>query len=192
MEPLLWHLVRRTTETQFIFSLFHLLLAGNLVNARLSAQPSRIYWYGHSGGARPGRMVNYKKGLNVDDDGTPIIDGLIVDDAGGGLWLPILMKIANEHKHEQLTPQIQKTYKTVVITATIPDGETVKIDFKQIPLKPTPDKPYHGTVGTWTGLVFATTGVRVKPQLEHSLRNVRRIVEDLSALCRNTTSGTEG
>ena len=67
-------------------------LAGNMVNASLGAQPSRIYWYGHSGGARPGRMVNYKKGLNVDDDGTPIIDGLIVDDAGGGLWLPILMK----------------------------------------------------------------------------------------------------
>jgi len=37
-------------------------------------------------------MVNYKEGLNVDDDGTPIIDGLIVDDAGGGLWLPILRK----------------------------------------------------------------------------------------------------
>lgn len=108
-----------------------------------------------------------------------------------GNWLPLLMDITNEHKHRQLTPQIQKTYKTVAITATIPDGETVKIDFTQIPLKPTPDKPYHGTVGTWTGLEFSTSGVMVKPQLEHSLRNVRRIVEELSALCGIAASGDE-
>lgn len=67
-------------------------LAGNLVQARLGAQPQRTYWYGHSGGARPGRMVNYKEGINVDSDGTPIIDGIIVDDAGSGLWVPIVMK----------------------------------------------------------------------------------------------------
>jgi len=109
-----------------------------------------------------------------------------------GNWLPILMKITNEHKHEQLTPQIQKTYKTVAITATIPDGETVKFDLTKIPLKPTPDKPYHGTVGTWTGLVFAETSAGVKPLLEHSLRNVRRIVEELSALCEGTASSDDG
>jgi hypothetical protein len=37
-------------------------------------------------------MVNYKEGINIDDDGTPIIDGIIVDDAGSGLWVPIAMK----------------------------------------------------------------------------------------------------
>ena len=37
-------------------------------------------------------MVSYKAGINVDDDGTPIIDGVIVDDAGSGLWLPVSMK----------------------------------------------------------------------------------------------------
>jgi hypothetical protein len=67
-------------------------LAGNLLNARLGAKPTRTYWYGHSGGARPGRMVNYKAGINIDSDGSPIIDGIIVDDAGSGLWVPIVMK----------------------------------------------------------------------------------------------------
>jgi len=67
-------------------------LAGNLLRDRLGKLPARTYWYGHSGGARPGRMVNYKAGLNIDTDGTPIIDGIIVDDAGSGLWLPIVMK----------------------------------------------------------------------------------------------------
>ncbi|MBI4478387.1 MAG: hypothetical protein HY651_00005 [Acidobacteria bacterium] len=67
-------------------------LAGNLLKDRLGALPSRTYWYGHSGGARPGRMVNYKEGINIDTDGTPIIDGIIVDDAGSGLWVPIVLK----------------------------------------------------------------------------------------------------
>lgn len=67
-------------------------LAGNILADRMGRQPTRIYWYGHSGGARPGRMVNYKEGINMDTDGTPIIDGIIVDDAGSGLWLPIVMK----------------------------------------------------------------------------------------------------
>jgi len=67
-------------------------LAANLAKPQLGALPRRTYWYGHSGGARPGRMVSYKAGINVDDDGTPIIDGVIVDDAGSGLWLPVSMK----------------------------------------------------------------------------------------------------
>jgi len=67
-------------------------LAGNILEERMGSQPARTYWYGHSGGARPGRMVNYKDGINIDTDGSPIIDGVIVDDAGAGLWVPIAMK----------------------------------------------------------------------------------------------------
>ena len=67
-------------------------LAGNILENRLGRQPSRTYWYGHSGGARPGRMINYKDGINIDTDGTPIIDGILVDDSASGLWVPILMK----------------------------------------------------------------------------------------------------
>ena len=64
----------------------------NVLERRLGRRPSRTYWYGHSGGARPGRIVNFQPGLNVGPDGKHIIDGLIVDDAGSGLWLPIVMK----------------------------------------------------------------------------------------------------
>jgi len=64
----------------------------NILERRLGRRPSRTYWYGHSGGARPGRIVNFQPGLNVDPDGKRIIDGLILDDSGSGLWLPIVMK----------------------------------------------------------------------------------------------------
>ena len=64
----------------------------NVLEKRLERKPSRTYWYGHSGGARPGRIVNYQPCLNVDTDGKHIIDGLLIDDAGSGLWLPVVMK----------------------------------------------------------------------------------------------------
>jgi hypothetical protein len=67
-------------------------VGGNILERRLGRRPSRTYWYGHSGGARPGRIVNFQPGLNVGPDGKRIIDGLILDDSGSGLWLPIVMK----------------------------------------------------------------------------------------------------
>ena len=64
----------------------------NVLEKRLGKRPTRTYWYGHSGGARPGRIVNYQPCLNVDTDGKHIIDGIISDDAGSGLWVPVVMK----------------------------------------------------------------------------------------------------
>src|ERR1035437_7367755 len=64
----------------------------NVLQKRLGKKPTRTYWYGHSGGARPGRIVNYQPCLNVDTDGKHIIDGLLIDDAGSGLWEPVVMK----------------------------------------------------------------------------------------------------
>ena len=64
----------------------------NVLERRLGRKPSRTYWYGHSGGARPGRIMNYQPGLNVGADGKRIIDGFLLDDPGAGLWLPIVMK----------------------------------------------------------------------------------------------------
>jgi len=64
----------------------------NVLERRLGRKPSRTYWYGHSGGARPGRIAQFQPGVNVDTDGTHIVDGFILDDAGAGLWLPIVMK----------------------------------------------------------------------------------------------------
>lgn len=68
------------------------LLAENVLKSRLGKEPSRTYWYGHSSGARPGRLVNYQPGLNKGTDGKPIIDGILAGDSGAGMWQPILHK----------------------------------------------------------------------------------------------------
>jgi len=65
-------------------------LAENLLKARLGEKPLHTYWYGHSGGGMNGRLVNYVRGLNVDENGGPIIDGFLNDDSGEGLYLPVL------------------------------------------------------------------------------------------------------
>ena len=88
-------------------------LAETVLRTRLGREPSRTYWYGHSGGARPGRMTNYKSGLNADKDGTPIIDGMIVDDAGAGLWLPVAFQdgkdvvLTSQQDRERFVPMIE-------------------------------------------------------------------------------------
>lgn len=66
-------------------------VAQKVLEHRLGSEPSRTYWYGHSGGGRLGRMVNYnnyRTGANVAQNGEPFIDGLLVDDSGAGLFLP--------------------------------------------------------------------------------------------------------
>lgn len=65
-------------------------LARNLVAQRAGSRPKRIYFYGHSAGGFWGRQVNYQAGANVDSDGRALFDGFLLDDAGGGLWLPKL------------------------------------------------------------------------------------------------------
>lgn len=98
-----------------------------------------------------------------------------------GNWLPLFMRITNENKHEQLTPQVEKQYSAVAISATIPPGATLEIDLKHIPLGGGPDKPFHAVAGTWTGLEFASTRVPVMPLLEYALQKIIRIVGELSA-----------
>jgi hypothetical protein len=66
-------------------------VAEKVLEDRLGNAPDRTYWYGHSGGGRLGRMVNYnnyRSAANIDENGEPIIDGLLVDDSGAGLFLP--------------------------------------------------------------------------------------------------------
>jgi hypothetical protein len=65
-------------------------LVHNLLTHRLGRKPSRTYWYGKSSGARVGRLVNYKPGLNVGAGNAPLIDGFLADDSATGLWLPVL------------------------------------------------------------------------------------------------------
>lgn len=67
-------------------------LAGNLLQDRLGRKPSRTYWYGHSAGAHLGFLVNFMPEANKGPDGKNTIDGLLADDPGGGLYVPILMR----------------------------------------------------------------------------------------------------
>ena len=99
---------------------------------------------------------------------------------GNSNWLYLFMRISNENKHEQLTPQVEKQYKVVEISGTIPAGETLVIDLKNIQLGGGPDAPYDAVAGTWTGLEFTGTGVTVMFHLENALKTVSRIVDELS------------
>ncbi len=66
------------------------ILAKNLIEARLGSRPVRTYWYGRSGGAAPGRLVNYVPGANKDNQGRKIFDGLLLDDSAGGWYWPTM------------------------------------------------------------------------------------------------------
>lgn len=62
------------------------------VTQRLGAPPTHTYWYGHSAGARVGRLINYIPDLNKSSEGKPLFDGFLLDDSASGLWLPILYR----------------------------------------------------------------------------------------------------
>ena len=66
-------------------------IAENILQKRLRRKPQKTYFYGFSAGGFLGRLIQYQPGFNRDDDGTPVFDGLLLDDAGGGMWLPTLM-----------------------------------------------------------------------------------------------------
>lgn len=72
------------------------ILVKNFLKDRLGQRPTYTYWYGKSGGAMLGTLVNYmlqfNPELNRDPEGTPTIDGFLWDDAGGGMFLPFLIR----------------------------------------------------------------------------------------------------
>ena len=65
-------------------------LAKNFIEARLGSKVARTYWYGKSGGGALGRLINYVPGANLDAEGQRVIDGMLIDDAGGGWYMPTL------------------------------------------------------------------------------------------------------
>ncbi|MBI4456047.1 MAG: hypothetical protein HY644_09135 [Acidobacteria bacterium] len=65
-------------------------LARNFVQASLGRKPTHTYYYGHSAGTALGHLINYIPGANLDADGNKIYDGMLADDAGGGLYMPTL------------------------------------------------------------------------------------------------------
>jgi len=72
------------------------ILVKNFLKERLGRRPARTYWYGKSGGAMMGTLVNYMSqfnpDLNKDTDGKSTFDGMLWDDVGGGMFLPFLVR----------------------------------------------------------------------------------------------------
>lgn len=87
--------------------------AQNFIKERLGTAPQRTYWYGHSGGGITGRLINQAAGSNLGQDGTPVIDGFLLDDTGGGLYVPVKFQRGKDVLFEQASeratfvPQIE-------------------------------------------------------------------------------------
>jgi Alpha/beta hydrolase domain len=67
------------------------LIAENVLQRQLRHTSARTYFYGFSAGGFLGRMVHYAPGINRREDGRPLFDAFLIDDAGGGEWRPVLM-----------------------------------------------------------------------------------------------------
>jgi hypothetical protein len=112
-------------------------LARNVLKGRLGQKPSRTYWYGHSGGVMMGSLVNYIPSLNKDEEGNPLIDGMIWDDPGGGMWLPVLLKDGKDILFR--TPEDRARFvKTIEIAHQLYPGEFTtatpwEMDLRNIP-----------------------------------------------------------
>jgi Alpha/beta hydrolase domain len=65
-------------------------IAENVVRSKHGRNPTRTYFYGFSAGGFLGRMVHYAPGVNTRANGRPLFDAFLIDDAGGGEWLPVL------------------------------------------------------------------------------------------------------
>jgi Alpha/beta hydrolase domain len=98
-------------------------LAQNLIAKRIGSKPRRTYFYGHSAGGFLGRLINYQPGVNMDADGKPVFDGFLLDDAGGGLWLPKLM-VDNKDVLFTTDQERQRFAKQIDITHVLYAGET--------------------------------------------------------------------
>ncbi|HEY7067725.1 MAG TPA: hypothetical protein VII06_40085 [Chloroflexota bacterium] len=85
-----------TYRTTFQDYAAHILLqaevAQDYIARTLGQRPAKTYYYGKSAGGISGRLANYAPGANVAAGGGPIIDGFLIDDAGGGRPLPVLFQ----------------------------------------------------------------------------------------------------
>jgi len=98
-------------------------LAQNLISQRIGPKPKRTYFYGHSAGGFLGRLINYQPGANLDADGKPVFDGFLLDDAGGGLWLPKLM-VNNKDVLFTTDQDRQRFAKQIDVSHVLYAGET--------------------------------------------------------------------
>lgn len=118
------------TETPHI-QLDFLVVAHRLVKERLGSKPRRNYFYGHSAGGRNGRVLNYLPGANRAADGAPFFDGFLIDDAGSGIWLPVLPRdgrdvlFAHSEERAAFVPQIDVTHQQYLAFKDEPSPEWV-------------------------------------------------------------------
>lgn len=91
--------------------------AEKMLQAKLGRKPVKTYFYGFSAGGFLGRLVQYHPGFNRDDDGSPMFDGFILDDAGGGDFRPVMLVdgkdviLANDDDKRRFVPQIDITHQ---------------------------------------------------------------------------------
>jgi len=91
-------------------------IAENVLQQKLGRKSARTYFYGFSAGAFLGRMVHYAPGLNKGDDGRPLFDAFLLDDAGAGMWLPTLKVEGKDtlfvgDDKQRFRPQIDLTHQ---------------------------------------------------------------------------------
>jgi hypothetical protein len=119
----------------------------------------------------------------------------------GYAWLPDLMDLTNENKHERLTPQVRKEWKELRISgggasigigegASISVGPGASISIGGAVIRGgqtfgvgSPPRVEGGRVETitWVSFNFEATGRPVLPLLETALNATRQIVAELSA-----------
>ena len=97
--------------------------AQNLISKRIGSNPKRNYFYGHSAGGFLGRLINYQAGANADAEGRLVFDGFLIDDAGGGLWLPKLI-VSNKDVLFTTDEERKRFVKQIDITHMLYAGET--------------------------------------------------------------------
>lgn len=118
----------------------------------------------------------------------------------GYTWLPVFMDLANENKHERLTPQVRRESKELRISgggASIGLGEGASISLdpgasisiggavirgRQRFGVGNPPRVEGGKVETitWVSFHFESTGQPVLPLLDSALKGTGQIVADLS------------
>lgn len=92
-------------------------IATKIVQQKLGRKPAKTYFYGFSAGGFLGRLVQYHPGFNVDPAGGRPFDGFLLDDAGGGLWLPVRMEngrdtlFLDDADRGRFVPQIDVTHQ---------------------------------------------------------------------------------
>ncbi|MBV9003598.1 MAG: hypothetical protein JOZ98_19820 [Solirubrobacterales bacterium] len=88
-------------------------LAQSQIKELLGQLPAHSYLYGHSSGAMTARLVNLRPESNTSATGETIVDGIIGDDTGAGLYLPSALDadgeetvLVSEQSRGRFVPQI--------------------------------------------------------------------------------------